>query len=387
MKTSRRPLVDGARRLVATTLLPLVACIGAGCGGVPRRFEPEDKIPVLAALKAETLASAERVDFESGGNDACGRPIRLAMHEWGPGNRDRVVVLVHGVLSDSWTWRFMVGRLLPFADVIAVDLPGCGGSEKPALPPGGYSPTALAERVSTALSFRLAARHPSARVVLVGHSLGAATIVRMFASPALRAADESLRKRVDRIVLMSPVDVGAPSAAPEFQRIVETSSLTFAAGSLLGIVDREASSALEKGTMHPERAPREEVDRLASILSDPTRRAAAQAQIRDAMPWTSEGRPDWPKVEALEREYANVDVPCLVVYGARDETIGAVTGYKIATLIRGAQLRLVTNSMHMLPSEQPVACAELIRTFVQGGLASAPKVAWVEGTNGDPSPR
>jgi pimeloyl-ACP methyl ester carboxylesterase len=117
------------------------------------------------------------------------------------------------------------------------------------------------------------------------------------------------------------------------------------------------------------------------VLVDPARRAAAQAMIREAMPWTADGRPDWPRVEALEREYANVDVRTTVVYGARDETLGAVTGWKIASQVPGARLRLVTHSMHMLPSEQPVVLADLVRAFADGDPSSEPRFAWVDGTD------
>jgi pimeloyl-ACP methyl ester carboxylesterase len=84
--------------------------------------------------------------------------VRLHAREWGTG--DRTALLVHGIMSDSRTWR-RVGPAL--ADhgyrVIAVDLRGHGLS-----PRGEYSPRHFADDLVDTL--------PTGADLAVGHSLG-----------------------------------------------------------------------------------------------------------------------------------------------------------------------------------------------------------------------
>jgi pimeloyl-ACP methyl ester carboxylesterase len=88
--------------------------------------------------------------------------MKLHTREWGSG--DRIALLIHGIMSDSRTWR-RVGPAL--ADrgyrVIAVDLRGHGGSGR-----GEYSPELFAaDVVETA---------PQGIELAVGHSLGGLTL-------------------------------------------------------------------------------------------------------------------------------------------------------------------------------------------------------------------
>ena len=79
-----------------------------------------------------------------------GPVVQLAIHATGKKSADRVVVLLHGVFADHSSWRFVGGGLGAEEELILVDLPGCGDSDRPApatLGPNGYGPDAMAERV------------------------------------------------------------------------------------------------------------------------------------------------------------------------------------------------------------------------------------------------
>lgn len=88
--------------------------------------------------------------------------MKLHTREWGSG--DRTAVLIHGIMSDSRTWR-RVGPAL--ADrgyrVIAVDLRGHGGSGR-----GEYTPELFADDVVETV--------PQDVELAVGHSLGGLTL-------------------------------------------------------------------------------------------------------------------------------------------------------------------------------------------------------------------
>src|SRR5438270_4092556 len=86
---------------------------------------------------------------------------RVAYREAGSGP---AVVLIHGITSDSSIWRRVLPYLARRFTVIAPDLAGHGGSDKPK---GDYS---LAAHASGVRDLLLALGHD--RATLVGHSLG-----------------------------------------------------------------------------------------------------------------------------------------------------------------------------------------------------------------------
>ncbi len=76
-------------------------------------------------------------------------------------------------------------------------------------------------------------------------------------------------------------------------------------------------------------------------------------------------QPNFEISEALEAGYPHVQLPCLIVWGLRDETLPAAMGYKLKDQLPYAHLVLLPHSKHMLPLERPADCAQLIRDFEQ----------------------
>lgn len=347
------------------------------------RPEVEIEECVVRLRRRDALRSAvHRIPTRGAG----GAPLEVAVEERGSGSADRVVVLVHGVLAERATWRFMVGALGEDADVLLVDLPGCGESESPdpaLLAPEEYSPEGLAGRVLEAVAGALAARERPPRVALVGHSLGAAVILRMLGSRSHGERHGPLLSRVDRAVLLAPMDVSMERKIPDFVRIAEMSRWTVNIASSLGILRHAFSRAVLTGVSNPDTMPREEVDRLCSHLSQPGRRRAMQEILQQSVPFTPGGRPDWPRMEALAADYARIRVPCLLVAGARDENLPPGMPYKMLAQLPDARLRVLPLAMHSLPTERPDECAALVRAFVADGGAGWPAYG-VEGEPGAP---
>jgi pyruvate dehydrogenase E2 component (dihydrolipoamide acetyltransferase) len=100
--------------------------------------------------------------------DVGGRALRVGRA--GP-EEGTPVVLIHGYSGDLNNWLFNIEALAAVAPVIAVDLPGHGGSSKDV---GDGSLKSLADAVAAALdALGVAEAH------LVGHSLGAAVAARL----------------------------------------------------------------------------------------------------------------------------------------------------------------------------------------------------------------
>lgn len=328
----------------------------------------ENEIEELAELEKQAKPDAWTTTHVLT-RDENGRALNVAVHETTGPDHDCLVVLVHGVLSDHCSWRFVYPQLRKDHDLLAVDLPGCGESERPpplSLGTEGYGPTALATRVLQALRARFATREEQlgrpSRVVLVGHSLGGTVVLRMFTDPKLRKEYEDVRQRVERLVLLAPFDVALEKVHPLFLQVAELTGFEVFLGNLTGVLHERVAAATRDNFDDPVKAPREEADRGIQVLWDGSSRAAAQAMIAQTVPLHPEDfRPDWNRIKPLVAGYAEIDKPCLIVWGARDETFPLSMGYKLATEIPTAELWICPRTKHSLALERPRLCAAIIR--------------------------
>lgn len=105
------------------------------------------------------------------------------------------LVLVHGLLGYSFSWRFVMHALAPYASVYALDMPGAGFSDR--APGLDHSMEATAQRLLEFIE-----KLGISSVDLLGTSHGGAV--------AMRAAAECLgaqaRLRIRRLILVAPVN-------------------------------------------------------------------------------------------------------------------------------------------------------------------------------------
>lgn len=339
----------------------LLLLLGA-CGATYGRLRPEAEVPELAPLRAACDALAWRLERAEAGR-AAGSPVQVALYaaDGPPGPR---LVLLHGTLSDHSTWRFLAGDLGADHPLLLVDFPGCGASDRPdprACGDGVYAPESLARFLLAALR----ARGGSERLVLVGHSLGGTVALRALGDPALRRDFPDVVGRVDAVVLLAAVDVALERAHPSFRAIARASGFVIGAADLFGVLKERIARAVLEGADDPAFALVGEADRILAVLRDPPRRRAAQAMLRAAVPFTADERPDWPRIEAIVAQYANVDAPCLVLWGARDETFPASMGHKLAGELPRARLVVLDRAKHSPHHEAPARCAAHIREYLE----------------------
>ena len=364
----------------ARALVVLVLLTGSGCTGVYHTLPRVKDVPAFAALERagrDTPEAITRVNVAPHGKP----PLRLALHETGAGDRQRVVVMLHGLLSDSGVWRFVRPQLADDYDLITVDLPGSGESDAPRPArrgPDVYAPEAMARSVLLALRQRLAGRPPDHKVTLVGHSLGGMLILRMLGEDDIRTGFADVLGRVDGILLVTPVDVAIEKDQPVFREMATVGGVSIFLGDLTGILRERAAKTTIDGVGQGGVALREEADRTAAVLRDPARRRAMQAVIRQAVPFRR-NRPVWNRIEAITAGYEEIHTRCLVLWGARDELFPVSMGYKVAAEVPDAKLRIVPGAMHSLPTERPELCARLIREFVGGADDKHPRFAQLKG--------
>lgn len=167
----------------------MIARTGAGLGAA---------LALGLAILAGAAAAAPLPIPTQDGWDAARRPVetadglRLTYVELGEAPETAQglpVILIHGYTDNSRSWSLPaadLARALPGRRIIAIDLPGHGGSEAPAC---CYAPLDLAHALAGLMD---ALAIPKAD--LVGHSLGSMTAATLAASQP---------QRVNRLVLLS----------------------------------------------------------------------------------------------------------------------------------------------------------------------------------------
>jgi pimeloyl-ACP methyl ester carboxylesterase len=265
-------------------------------------------------------------------------PHRLAYRRAGHAGGEPVL-LVHGITTYSFLWEGVLQRLAATGrhDVVAVDLLGCGDSDKPL--DASYSIKAHADLLG-----RLCAALGLGRVHLVGHDLGGgiAQIMAVRQPGLLRSLALvntvgydywpvqpiiALRTPVIRQVLMAALDAGA------FTMVVR------------------------RALFH-------------KALVTPALMAQFQWPLR-----TAEGRKafvhfarciDNANLMEIEGDLRRLLVPTLVAWGMADVYLTSAIADRLVADIPGAQLERLPEAGHFAPLDQPERLAGLLAAHFQG---------------------
>jgi pimeloyl-ACP methyl ester carboxylesterase len=351
------------KRVLILVLLVVVCGLG-GCTGLYGRLPRVEDVPEYAELarRADALPwKMERVAVLP----LQGKPLAMVVYDNEQMSAREVVVLIHGLTADNWSWRFVRGALTDYR-VIAVDMPGCGQSDAPDLSemgPEGYSPSGLARCILQALRTHLA-DHPAASFTLAGHSLGGTVVLRMFGDEALRTQYQDVLGRVKGVALYAPahMKIFEMPASIKVAANVQDWQVMLAEG--LGMVPDLAAGIIREGMEYEPCALREMADKEEEFLRDAPRRHAMKWMIESVVP-SKDGTIDWAAAEDWVRQYQRVQVPCLLTWGNRDEILATSMGYEMQREIPHAKLCIVQNARHSLLLEQPGLCAQLLRDVVE----------------------
>ncbi len=250
------------------------------------------------------------------------KPIALRYTDEG---RGPPLVFLHGFPFTRQVWQKQVEALRSFYRVIAPDLRGFGESEATA------GPTTMDEYATDVRA--LLTRLTTAKVVLVGHSMGgyvALAFARRF--PALLRG----------LVLVS-TKAGPDSAEAAAGRRAMADSVK--ASGVRVVVDAVAPKMLAPGSQDARMAG--EV-RAFMAASKPAGVIAALLGMAE--------RPD------ATAFLAQVAVPTLIVTGADDALIAPAESQAMALAIPGAQVKVIPRAGHLVAFEQP---GEFGRVFVE----------------------
>ncbi len=257
-------------------------------------------------------------------------PVRVVR----AGAGDTTLLLVHGFGESLFGWRAVFDRLAMSYRVVALDLPGFGGSGKP---DGDYSLPAMTGRLASFLD-----RWTTGPVIVIGHSMGG----ELAASVALARPD-----RVVAAVLIAPAgwNVG-----------------------LSGIA----------GTMYPSKAraigwylssrafalPEHDVEWLGEPDS-----AARYTQMADSNYRKSVARVlEQFDFRGLRASFARIRQPVLLVWGTWDPVIPFAIADSILPLLPCARMVTLPNAFHRPQVEVPDTVTAVILGFASAPSCPAP---------------
>lgn len=265
---------------------------------------------------------------------------RLCYQEAGPAEGP-VVVLIHGLASDSETWD---RAFVPLAErglrVIALDLLGHGRSDKPA---GGY----LLDDFANSLQAFFAAIGID-RATVGGHSLGGAIAVHFgYHHP----------DRVERLILVSAGGLGR-----EVHPMLRAAALP-GAPLLLGAALRPRAIRLYR-RVGLERALRLTPDNLTNLrrahrtLGTAAGRAAFFAALRGVI------APSGQRGSFIEMHYLAEHVPTLLIWSERDGVIPIAHAHATREHLPGSRLVVFPGGGHEPHRRNAVEFADAVADFV-----------------------
>jgi hypothetical protein len=132
------------------------------------------------------------------------------------------------------------------------------------------------------------------------------------------------------------------------------------------------------------------VVRTVGIMRDIAKLTAQQNEILEAVPTKNNeimdaakgvdlaklaNMVDMEKIEWWEAQYSHVTVPCLIIWGSRDPVLPVAEGHKLRDQLPNAWLRVLAPAKHSLMIEQPAACAQLVKDFLDKRLLNEPRWA------------
>jgi pimeloyl-ACP methyl ester carboxylesterase len=247
------------------------------------------------------------------------------------------VVLLHGFGSSIYTWKEVIPGLGREHDVVALDLPGFGGSEQPS----GLS-FELYPRVVLGLMDRLALD----RAALVGSSMGGAVA-------ALVAADHP--ERVARLALLDAAGFNFRGGdVPAIIRVIAGPASPLLAalpGKRLAVEIALRQVFHDDAKITPER--------VSAYLAPALRPGSAAALRSLGASWTR--RPD-----AVIAVLPRIRAPALVVWGREDRWVPVEHASRFAAAIPEARTAIIEECGHLPQEERPEEVIALLLAFLGG---------------------
>ncbi|WP_054950911.1 alpha/beta fold hydrolase [Numidum massiliense] len=250
------------------------------------------------------------------------------------GSAEQAVLLIHGFLGSTFSWRFLLPQLSPFCKVFAVDLPGFGRSDKSTKYP--YTLAAYAKSL-----YDLLQAEGVKRVTLIAHSLGGQIALRLATiAPQL----------VKQLVLIAPS--GYLPEATRLQKFIYA----------LPFTHRFVPFMLKDERVHKElssviyRTDAIDIQSLYDGYVPPLKeRSFHRALLKFARARESDLSP-----EALR----SVRHRTLLIWGRHDRVVPLTVGQRLSQDLPNVQLEVVEEAGHLPMEEKPREVMRHVTNFL-----------------------
>jgi pimeloyl-ACP methyl ester carboxylesterase len=273
---------------------------------------------------------------------------RLSYQQAGPSDGP-VVLLLHGLVSDSTTWQPTIAPLAARGlRVIALDLLGHGQSDKP---PIGYSLDDFGASITEVLD-QLAIT----RVTLVGHSLGGAI--------AMHFAHHDL-ERVERLVLVSSGGLGK-----QVHLMLRGATLPGVSTLLRLTVNRGTAHVYGRRQLHRALRLRPEavtnLSRIGRSLLTTEGRTTFIAATRAVI------GPSGQLGSMIEMDYLAEHLPTLIVWSEHDPIIPVSHAHATHDYLPSSRLEVFPGTSHEPHRRHPLRFATAVADFIEQTPAAPP---------------
>ena len=271
---------------------------------------------------------------------------RLFFTDWGAG--DDAVVLVHAWALNSDMWNYQIPALVDAGyRVLTFDRRGHGRSDRPGR---GYDMDTLADDLAALIE------HLDLRgITVVGHSMGAAEVVRFVTRHG--------SSRVDRIVLSAPT---TPMLLKTADNPAGIDPAVLAASRQLMM--RDLGSWVEAGTSGYWGTPAIEAE-VSAAMTDWTKRAILDTPLPIALATSAAFA-----TADFRAELATITVPALVIHGDADQSAPVdLTGRPSAALLPNSRLVVFEGAGHGLYFSQGERYNAELVNFIRS--TSSPRAA------------
>ena len=253
----------------------------------------------------------------------------MKIHYERAGSGPEVLLLLHGIGSNSRSFRHQLDGLSDTYSVIAWDAPGYGRSEDPVAP---FSLADLADRAVELLDeLQIDAAH------VLGLSMGGVVAQLVY---------HHYPRRVRSLILADTNPGGGAVAEPERSERVRQRLDALDRLGPQGMAEQRAPNLVGPG------APLELIAELTSIMVEV--RPAGYRAAAIAL-----GNTD------LTAKLSTIRVPTLVIHGEQDRVVLLETARMLAATIPDARLVIIPDAGHVSNQEQPATFNNAVRAFLQ----------------------
>lgn len=268
--------------------------------------------------------------------------IQIFYHDHGAG---RPLVMLHGFGASSYSWRHLTAGLSSRFRLISMDLKGFGLSDKPL--DEHYTIEDQADIVTGFIQ-----DSDLDDVVLVGHSFGGA--VALLASLKEKEAGN---RRITSLVLISAA--GFNQQLPCFIRMLRTPILKYFPLVLLPKT-LTAKMILKKAFYDDTKITTDMIEAYAGYMDLPGAYHALTMTAKKIIP---------ENIGEITAAYPSIDVPALLIWGAKDEIVPAEVGRRLEGALRNAKLHIMQDCGHVPQEECPEQTIDLIARFLADPVA------------------